>query len=210
MEEYFNNQAEIETTMVFRHPWVPLFYNWVIAAIVVVLFGGFVWWGLQIKTQSMADKMLATTLAEMDAENERMLAEAEARRAELLASHENVLKQWSNAGAQALYPLDNFITKYHYSDEDLETYLRSGWNRHILTGESLEEVFSAPQQYLGYADNNPVLKEFYDLAYRCFSEWEEEETSPCDPSFQWAELTENGIYLKNNFNATGYARRWRA
>ena len=68
MEEYFNNQAEIETTMAFRHPWVPLFYNWVIAAIVVVLFGGFVWWGLQIKTQSMADKMLATTLAEMDAE----------------------------------------------------------------------------------------------------------------------------------------------
>lgn len=210
MEEYFNKQAELETLLCFRHPCFNLFYNWLIGGLIILLFGSFVWWGLDIHSRHMADEMLATTLAAMDAANEQMMADAAAREAEIKASKETILKESSNAGAKAIYPLDNFITKYHYSEKDLETYLRSGWNRHILTGESLEAVFSAPQQYLGYADNNPVLTEYYDLAYRCFSEWEEEQTSPCDPSFQWAELTENGIYLKNNFNADGYARRWHA
>ena len=210
MEGILASYEQREHDMVFRHPWVPLFYNWLIAGLVITLFVGFVIWGLDIRSRNMADEMLATTLAEMDAEHEQMIADAEAKEAAMKASKEYIMNQWATVGAKALYPLGNFIEKYHYSEADLVTYLRSGWNRHLLTGESLEEVFSAPNQYLGYADNNPVLTEFFDLSYRCFSEWDEETTRPCDPSFQWAELTENGIYLKSQFNADGYARRWHA
>lgn len=210
MEEILEMHQKQEQDMLFRHSWVNLFYNWLIAILIVILFAGFISWGIRIRRDTRDEVIRAQVIAEMDAEHEQMMADAAAREAEIKASKETVLKESSNAGAKALYPLGNFITKYHYSDKDLETYLRSGWNRHILTGESLESVFSASQQYLGYADNNPILTEYYNLAYRCFSEWEEEQTSPCDPSFQWAELTENGIYLKNNFNADGYARRWHA
>ena len=210
MKEILEMHQKQEQDMLFRHSWVNLFYNWLIAILIVILFAGFISWGIRIRRDTRDEVIRAQVIAEMDAEHEQMMADAAAREAEIKASKETVLKESSNAGAKALYPLGNFITKYHYSEQDLETYLRSGWNRHILTGESLESVFSASQQYLGYADNNPILTEYYNLAYRCFSEWEEEQTSPCDPSFQWAELTENGIYLKNNFNADGYARRWHA
>lgn len=210
MEEYFNKQAELETLLCFRHPCFNLFYNWLIGILIIILCGSFVWWGLDIHSRHMADEMLATTLAAMDEENRQMMEAAEAEEAALKASKEETLKRAATAGAKALYPLDNFITKFHYSESDLVTYLRSGWNRHILTGKPIEEVFAEPEQYLGYSDNNPVLTEYYNLCYRCFSEWEDEVTSPCDHSFQWAELTENGIYLKNKFNADGYARRWHA
>lgn len=210
LESVFKEHAEREEELRFRNPSFSFWYNWLVVALIFVLFAGFGWWATDISRRTRDEAVRAQVLAEMDAEHEQMMAEAAAREAELQASKEVAMKKNCNSGAKALYPLGNFVEKYHYSEKDLETYLRSGWNRHILTGESLEEVFSAPQQYLGYADNNPVLTEYYDLAYRCFSEWEEEETRPCDPSFQWAELTENGIYLKNNFNADGYARRWHA
>lgn len=210
MDEILELHQKQEEEMLFRHPWVGLFYNWLIAILIVILFAGFGMWGIRIHRDNRDELIRTQVLAEMDAEHEQMMADAAAREAEIKASKETVMKEASNAGAKALYPLGNFITKYHYSEKDLETYLRSGWNRHLLTEEPLEEIFSAPQQYLGYSDSNPVLTEYYDLAYKCFSEWDEEQTSPCDPSFQWAELTENGIYLKNQFNADGYARRWHA
>ena len=210
MEEILAKHKQMEDEMNFRHPWFNMFYNYVVAVCVFLLCASFWWWGMDIHTNRIAETKLAETLAAMDEENRQMIAAAEAEEKALKASKEETLKRAATAGAKALYPLDNFITKYHYSESDLITYLRSGWNRHILTGKPIEEVFAEPEQYLGYADNNPVLTEYYNLCYKCFSEWEDEVTNPCDPSFQWAELTENGIYLKNQFNADGYQRRYHA
>ena len=210
MEEILERHKQMEDQMNFRHPWFNVFYNYLVAVCVFLLCAGLWWWGMDIHTNHIAETKLAETLAAMDEENRQMIAAAEAEEAALKASKEETLKRAATAGAKAVYPLDNFITKYHYSESDLVTYLRSGWNRHILTGKPIEEVFAEPEQYLGYSDNNPVLTEYYNLCYRCFSEWEDEVTSPCDPSFLWAELTENGIYLKNQFNADGYQRRYHA
>lgn len=210
MDELLLAYEQAEHEMVFRHKWVPLFYNWVVALLVVILFGSFVWWGLDIHSRRMADEMLATTLAEMDAEHEQMLAAAEAEQAALLASEEHIMTEEAKVIAKAFYGIRNFVEKYGYTAADLETYARCIFNRADATGQSIEEVVSKKDQFLGYAEGNQLVKEYYDQAIRFVNDWHNEEVKPCDSSYQWAELNEDGIWLRNSFKADGYARRWHA
>lgn len=210
MEEILLAHEQMEHDMEFRHKWVPLFYNWVVALLVVILFGSFVWWGLDIHSRHMADEMLATTLAEMDAEHEQMLAAAEAEQAAIMASEEHIMTEEAKVIAKAFYGIRNFVEKYGYTTADLETYARCIFNRADATGQSIEEVVSKKDQFLGYAEGNQLVKEYYDQAIRFVNDWHNEEVKPCDSSYQWAELNEDGIWLRNSFMADGYARRWHA
>lgn len=206
MNDYFKKQAELETTLCFRHPYFNLMYNWLIGILIIVLFGSFVWWGLDIHSRHMADEMLATTLAAMDAEHAEMIAAAEAEEAALKASQEYIIDQEAQAVAKAFYGIRLFVEKYHYSESDMSTYARCMFNR--AENAELTEVVRTTGQFTGYADNNPVLADDYNLALKLVKEWHEETIKPCDTSYQWAELTPNGIYLRNVFKADGYARRW--
>lgn len=210
MEEILLAHEQMEHDMEFRHKWVPLFYNWVVALLIVILFGSFVWWGLDIHSRHMADEMLATTLAEMDAEHEQMLAAAEAEQAAIKASEEHIMTEEAKVIAKAFYGIRNFVEKYGYTTTDLETYARCIFNRADATGQSIEEVVSKKDQFLGYAEGNQLVKEYYDQAIRFVNDWHNEEVKPCDSSYQWAELNEDGIWLRNSFKADGYARRWHA
>ena len=201
MEDYFNKQAELETVLCFRHPWFNLFYNWLIAVLVLALFGSFVWWGLQISAERKAEQMTATALA---AWHEEQQAEDEAIR----SSQEYIMDQEAQAVAKAFYGIRLFTEKYHYSEADLVTYARCMFNR--AENGDLRVVIGQKDQFAGYADSNPVLQEYYDLALRLVREWHEESVKPVDASYQFAELTTNGIYLKNDLHADGYARRWHA
>lgn len=210
MCEYFEAQAQLERDMCFRHPWVNIFYNYLIASLIVALAVSFIVWGLDIRTRRQAEEMTATALASWQAEQQAAAAAAEQEQAALRASEEYVMQQEATAAAKALFPVQNFIDRYHYSESDLLTYLRCMANRADAAGTTLQAVVEQPGQFLGYSDTNPVLTEYYDLAYRFVEDWRHEETKPVDSSYQWAELTPNGIYLKNEFNADGYARRWHA
>ena len=208
MGDYFKKQAELETVMCFRHPYFNLMYNWMIGILIIVLFASFVWWGLDIRSRHMADEMLERTLAAMDAENAEMIAAAEAREAELKASQEYITEQEAQAVAKAFYGIRLFVEKYHYSESDLATYARCMFNR--AENEELTEVVRLTGQFTGYADDNPVLSDDYQLALKLVKEWHEETIKPCDVSFKFAELTPIGIYLKQDLHADGYARRWHA
>lgn len=208
MEEYFNKQAELETTLCFRHPWFNLFYNYLIGILIIILFGSFVWWGLDIHSRHMADEMLATTLAAMDAEHAEMIAAAEAEEAALKTSQEYIMDQEAQAVAKAFYGIRLFVEKYHYSESDMSTYARCMFNR--AESKDLAEVIGYAGQFTGYSEDNPVLAEYYNLAMKLVQEWHSETIKPCDTSYQFAELTPNGIYLRNEFKADGYARRWHA
>ena len=83
------------------------------------------------------------------------------------------------------------------------------FNRAEASGD-LIGVVSAKDQFVGYSDGNTVLTENYDLALKLVEQWHNETTKPCDSSFQFAELTPDGIWLKQDIRADGYARRWRA
>lgn len=210
MNDYFKKQAEIETTLLFRHPWFNMAYNYLVAVCVLVLFSSFVWWGIDIHTRRQAEAMTAAVLAQMDAEHEQMLAEAEAEQAAINASEEHIMTEEAKVIAKAFYGIRNFVDKYGYTTTDLETYARCIFNRADATGQSIEEVVSKKDQFLGYAEGNQLVKEYYDQAIRFVNDWHNEEVKPCDSSYQWAELNEDGIWLRNSFKADGYARRWHA
>ena len=208
MGEIFEKHKQMEDAMNFRHPWFNGFYNYLVAACIFLLCAGLWWWGMDIHTNRIAETKLADTLAAMDEENRQMIAAAEAEEAERKASQEYVMQQEATAVAKAFYGIRLFKEKYNYTERDYATYARCMFNR--AEGGNLIAVISEPEQFLGYSDNNTVLSEDYNLALKLVKEWHTETTKPCDLSYKFAELTPQGIYLKQDLHADGYARRWQA
>lgn len=210
MKEILEKHRQDEAEMCFRHPWFNVFYNYVVAVCIVALFVAFFDWGIDIRTRKEAEAMTAALLAEMDAEHEAMMAEAEAAEMALLESEEHIMTEEAKVVAKAFYGIRRFVEKYGYTQSDLETYARCMFNRADATGQSLEAVVSKKDQFLGYSENNQLVKEYYDFAIKFVNEWHNEEVKPCDISYQFAELEDDGIWLVKNFNADGKERRWQA
>ena len=140
-------------------------------------------------------------------------AEAEAEAAELAAlkaSEDYIIGQEATELAKAFYGIRLFVDKYGYTEKDFETYARCIFNRADAGNGNLIEVIRREGQFLGYSEQNPVIDEYYEMALKFVQQWHSETTKPVDASYQFAELTESGIWLKNDINADGYARRWRA
>lgn len=209
--QVFAERKRLERNMTFRHPWVPLTYNWVIAILIICIGISMIGWVLDIRTDRIASERAATAMSAYQAE---LKAEEDARAQELAAqqaSETAVIEREATAIAKMFYGIRLFIDKYHYSERDLETYARCPFNRKDAGSKlSLEEIIAQKDQFTGYFDNNPVLKEYEELARKFVTAWHEETVKPCDTSYQWAELTPDGIFLKNDINADGYSRRYHA
>lgn len=211
-KEVFEERQNKEDMMLFRHPWVNLFYNYLIAGMVVLLFISFGIWGANIHADRRAATLAAEALAEY--QEEQRIAE-EARLSELAAkeqSKEAVIAKETEAVAKMFYGIRLFEDKYRYNEKDFQTYARCAFNRYDY-GHGLTElpvIIAQKDQFLGYNDNNPVLKEYRDMAEKFVREWHEEQYRPCSAEYRFAELTENGIFLASEFGADGYARRWHA
>ena len=210
--EVFEEQAQRERDMIFRHPWINMVYNYVIAVVTICLFASFAWWGYTIhidgikETAKAEGVQLATDQYQADEDAKAQAAAVEAQ------SREAKLNSWSTEGAKLLYGMKGFIEQYGYDESDLETYLRCVYNRYLYAGRitSLETIISTKDQFTGYNKDNPVLDKYYIFCLKLFTAWDGEERLPCDPSYRFAELTKQGIYLKADFNADGYAPRWHA
>lgn len=212
MQKILEEQDAREKLLMWKHPWVNVFYNYLVAALLIALSVSLYGWALDVWTQHRADAQTEAVLAAYQAEQQ---AAEDARLQELAAiqaSEEAVIEREATAIAKAFYGIKNFVEKYHYTDEDLITYARCIFNRVDASKgiNSVDVILSTPDQFLAYAENNPVLTEFYQIAHEAVTEWHNETVKPCDLSYRYAELTENGIYLSNEFNADGYSRRWRA
>lgn len=212
MQKILEEQDAREKLLMWKHPWVNVFYNYLVAALLIALSVSLYGWALDVWTQHRADAQAEAVLAAYQAEQQ---AAEDARLQELAAiqaSEEAVIEREATAIAKAFYGIKNFVEKYHYTDEDLITYARCIFNRVDASKgiNSVDVILSTPDQFLAYADNNPVLNEYYTIAKKAVTEWHNETVKPCDLSYRYAELTESGIYLSNEFNADGYSRRWRA
>lgn len=201
LREIFEEQREHEEELMFRNPSFPFWYNWLIAGTVLALFVSFAIWGIDIHTQKTAEKMTATALASW--QSEQIVQDESA-----VTSQEYVIEQESVVMAKAFYGIDRFVEKYHYTEEDLVTYARCMFNR--ADSDDLIRVISAPNQFTGYSDGNQVIANYKQLAERLIREWHEETARPCDTAYIFAELTPDGIFLKKDLHADGYARRWHA
>ena len=209
LEEIFREQADEEDALRFRNPWFDVFYRYLLFLLILLLFVSFLAWGLDIHTRKKAEAMTATALASWQAEQDAIETAKAEKLAAVRASQEYVMQQEATVVAKAFFGIRLFVDKYHYSTTDLETYARCMFNRAEASGD-LIGVVSAKDQFVGYSDGNTVLTENYDLALKLVEQWHNETTKPCDSSFQFAELTPDGIWLKQDIRADGYARRWRA
>jgi len=201
-----------ERLLQWRYPWFNVVYNYLIAALIIALTCSLYGWALDVWAQNRAD--IQTRAAVEATEQAHREAEA-ARAAELAAAQKTeaaVMQREAEAVAKAFYGIRNFIVKYHYTEKDLKTYARCMFNRADAANGlyDLETVIGRKDQFLGYDSKNPVLNEYYTVAQAAVEEWHRETVKPCDVSYQYAELTENGIYLAAEFGADGYARRWQA
>lgn len=210
LAELLRVQQEKEDDMNFRHPWFNVVYNYIVAATALALVVSLIVWGLDIRTERKANEMTATAIASYQAE---LQAAEDAKAQELAAvqaSEEYIIQQEAKEVAKAFYGIRRFIERYGYSEKDLETYARCMFNRSDAAKTSLQAIISKPEQFLGYSDENPVLDVYFQPALQFVTEWHNEEVKPCDSSYQFAELTERGIYLVNEFGADGYAVRYHA
>lgn len=216
MTQAINEHEKQISYMNFRHPWFNVVYNYIIAAMVVILFAAFCAWGVQIKIDRKAETLTATAMADYQAEQKAIEDAKNAELAAIAASEETIMKEEAEWCARIIYGVKNFIDKYHYSEEDLYTLLRCVFNRveNQTNGfqglNTVEEIANQEgSQWTGYKSSNPVLSEYYKVAYAAVEEWHHESYKPISNDFLWAELTANGIWLRNVYNADGYARRWR-
>ena len=200
MEEIFAARAEQEKILQFRHPWVPLFCNWVIAGLVVLLFAWFAWWGIRIHRDNRDEAVRAQVLAEMDAEHEQMMAAAEEAERQAQQEEAELQIREAQAIARAFFGIRNFVEKYKYTNEDLRTYARCATNRSEATGDSIEDVLAVPQQFTAYSAHNNLEKEYYDIALQFVEDWHDGNLKPCELKFQTAVLKDNGIWLVDDLN----------
>jgi len=210
MEELFASYEERERELLWKHRWVGLFYNYLIAGLTVALFASFIKWAIDIKIDRQASDRAAAALANYQAE-QQAAAEEEAKAKELLARMDaNQQIEEAKTVAKAIYGIRNFIDKYSYSNDDIETYVWCMLNRADYSGDDLEHVISAAGQFLGYSDSNPIVKDYYEIALRLVKEWHENEVRPVASDYVFAELDDDGVWLRNQYKADGYTRRWHA
>lgn len=210
MKQAIEDQRELERQLERKYPWAPILYNWILFVTAVVLAISLFSWGVDIHIARRADEQTAAFTAAYEAEQK---AAEEAKARELAAQQESeaaIMERQATAIAKAFYGIRNFVDKYNYTADDLKTYARCVFNRVDAGVNSLEAVIGQKDQFLGYAETNPVLQEFYDVAIEAVEEWHSETVKPCDSSYRFAELTERGIYLVNEFGADGYVQRWHA
>lgn len=212
LAEIFQAREDEERALMHRNPWIPRLYNYMIAVLIILLFVSLFVWGMQIRIDHKASNLAAVALADYQAEQQ---AEADAKAAELAAyqrSEQFIQQQQTSYMAKLFYGVKRFQDKYGYNDKDFETLARCVFNRvesKSYSGDMIE-VINQKDQWVGYYENNPVLDEYYKLADQFIQTWKAEQTKPVSTDYVFAELTPNGIWLKNDFHADGYARRWRA
>lgn len=150
--------------------------------------------------QEMAVKYAEELQAYKDAEMGRRIVTGDESKAAAMKADAREI-------AKAFYGIRNFINVYHYTEKDLRTYARCIFNRADAKGKSVQEIVSADNQFTGFSEDHPVLDEYYNLALIFVDKWYHEDTKPMGIDFQWAELTDKGIFLVNEFNASGYVPR---
>lgn len=210
--EVFEERAEKERLLVSKHGWVNLFINWLIVVMLVLLVIATISWVNQIQNERKVASMFATAMADFDAKQAAIAEQAAEDQRKLEQSETFVEQKMATELARVYQGADKFTDKYGYSEVDFKTYGRCVFNRveSPLYPNDIFEVIEQANQWVGFNSSSTPIDKYYKMALDHVHEWRHETTKPCSNDYLWAELTPNGIYLKNDFHADGYAIRWRA
>ena len=211
MKSVFKKRAKEINDMRVRHPWFDLVYTWVLVILIISLGMGCIGWAMDVRTERRAAALTATAMAEYQAEQSAAETARMEEMAAAQASETAIMTSEAEWIAKLFYGIDRFVNVYNYNETDLLTYARCVFNR--VESEkyfnTVEQVVNQEDQWTGYFDNLPVLKNYYRIALKAVEEWHSETIKPCSTEYLWAELTPNGIWLKDDFKADGYKLRWR-
>ena len=203
--EVFADRADQERQLRWKHPGYDFCYNWIVSAVMLAVIIGLIVWGIQIGLARRDERNLETGRQEIIAQQleaeQSAGAEAE-RQAQALEAKKTA---WTESTARAIWGIRNFVEKYHYSEQDIETYIWSAFNRADARGQDLSDVFGEEGQYIAYSDKNTITPEYREMARKFVDKWLDEDR-PCDPGYQYAELLPQGIFLFITENG----RRWHA
>ena len=203
--EVFSDRADQERELRWKHPGFDLRYNWLVAAAAITVIIGLIVWGINIglaRRDAIAMETGRQEIIARQLEAEQSAAAEAERQAQALEAKKTA---WTESTARAIWGIRNFIEKYHYSEQDIETYIWSAFNRADARGQDLSEVFSEEGQYIAFSDKNTITPEYREMARRFVDKWLDEDR-PCDPGYQYAEFLPQGIFLFITENG----RRWHA
>ena len=151
--------------------------------------------------------------------NENIRAQAvEAYKAELLAKQEEEsaqrMEEIRAEAEQRKIEIELFcklfegVRRFNYSAEDLMTYGWCVYNRvdSPLYPNTVADVIYQKNQWVAFSDDNVVVSDYYKIAERLVAERHGEDPRPCTTDFLWAELADDGIFLKNSVEPGKSAR----
>jgi hypothetical protein len=206
-KDTFAHQSDETHELNQKHPWFPIFYNWLILLLVLGLFASFGIWAVNIYTEKTAIAYADEIAAQKDAEHQAFLAQQEADRIAEQQSVENLMKLNAQAKAKLAYGSRNFIEKYHYGDSDFMTLYQCVDNRlknKMYTGMTIEDIVFQDGQFIASYDTNPVQDYYFNLAMKSERLKQNQVSEPVGSDFVYAIYTEHGIYLANDPKAPAY------
>ena len=151
----------------------------------------------------------------IEAEQEMRLSEErqEALRAAALNAEQRLAQEAAaqsrsdrEAVAKVLYG-----TALHHSEDAQKAVVWCILNRvdSSLYPNSIQEVCSQPSQWMGYADDNPVISSLYEIADEVISGWESGGYRAVSPDYLFLSWTQDEIVLRTTFNETSRTHYWR-
>lgn len=132
--------------------------------------------------------------------------EREAQKALVIAQEEAQHREEAEAVAKVLYG-----TALHNSREGQEAVVWCIINRceSSLFPDSIVEVCRQPVQWMGYADDNPVIKDLYELADEVLSGWRSGGYRIISPDYLYMSWSADEIVLRTTFEETSRTHYWR-
>lgn len=158
----------------------------------------------QKKDAAQMEKCVAEVNAQVS-ELKREMQELETQTAALLPTGADALRHEAELMARVLYGVkDN-------STDDLRTLCWCIINRadNDSYPGTIAEVISQPHQWMGYAEENPVLEDMYQIAYDELVTWRSNSHRPVSDEYVYMSWSPNEIVLRNEFDVSSQTRYWR-
>lgn len=200
-----------------RYPWVPILFNWIIAALIVLLVFSFVRWGIKIRNDNREASIRATAYAEFQAEQTAKEQEAEDAKKKEEASIASQMARDIDLMAMFLDGIKGFVENRGYTDIDVETYGQCPINRVLNTTDAefkdittLEEAIMQDSQWVGMSLSNQITIGNKAIAEKLVTRFYNKEPMPCSNSYCWTEFTDRGLWLKSDYGPAAFNNTWRA
>lgn len=178
--------------------------RYLLAVLLLILYTITVCRAQQRKDAVQTEKYVAEVNAQVS-ELKREMQELEAQTAALLPAGVDALQHEAELMAKVLYGVkDN-------STDDLRTLCWCIINR-ADNGSypgTIAEVISQPHQWMGYAEENPILEDMYQIAYDELVTWCSNSHRPVSDEYVYMSWSPNEIVLRNEFDIGSQTRYWR-